>query len=420
MQIPLSKIKVKNRQRSDFGDVEGLAKSISERGLINPLTITEEGDEFVLIAGERRLRALQSLDWTEAPCRLFENLEVSEQKLIELEENIKRKQLTWQEEADAIAQLNTILGGDIDATAERAGIAKSYVYKNLRANRALQSGDEKIQKAATLETADRIRARKDSRKTDELFSELQVGEEPTPPSSATQMEEEVLNADFTVWAQTYSGEKFNLLHCDFPYGIDYDKAKMGQVETWGAYDDSFATYEMLCNTLALFHKNFMAPKFHVIFWFSMVHYTWTYDFFTKAGFSVDPRPLIWHKTDNKGMAADANRRYRNIYETAFLMSFGDRLLAHCPSNVYGCPTYKSGHISEKPEAMLKHFLSGVCDEYSKLLDPTCGGGSALRAAHALKANRLLGLELDQDYCDFARGQLRRAKTLDAAAKSVRE
>ena len=55
MLIDISKIKVAERIRKDFGNIKELADDIKENGLINPPVVTPD---FELIAGERRLRAL--------------------------------------------------------------------------------------------------------------------------------------------------------------------------------------------------------------------------------------------------------------------------------------------------------------------------------------------------------------------------
>jgi N6-adenosine-specific RNA methylase IME4 len=55
---------VGERHRKDMGDIAGLAASIHELGLLHPIVITPDGE---LIAGERRLRAAESLGWSEIP-----------------------------------------------------------------------------------------------------------------------------------------------------------------------------------------------------------------------------------------------------------------------------------------------------------------------------------------------------------------
>lgn len=58
-------IKIGNRIHKDFGDIEELAGDIEQNGLINPPVVTPD---LVLIAGERRLRALKHLGWTWSRC----------------------------------------------------------------------------------------------------------------------------------------------------------------------------------------------------------------------------------------------------------------------------------------------------------------------------------------------------------------
>jgi predicted RNA methylase len=61
--------------------------------------------------------------------------------------------------------------------------------------------------------------------------------------------------------------------------------------------------------------------------------------------------------------------------------------------------------------MLEHFLQMFIDSHSSFLDPTCGSGSSLRAAEHLGAQRILGLELDIDYCEAARKALKQSRDM---------
>jgi ParB/RepB/Spo0J family partition protein len=62
--LPIDSIIVGERHRRDLGDIDGLAASIDELGLLHPIVVRPDG---MLIAGERRLRAAQKLGWTEIP-----------------------------------------------------------------------------------------------------------------------------------------------------------------------------------------------------------------------------------------------------------------------------------------------------------------------------------------------------------------
>jgi len=54
-------------------------------------------------------------------------------------------------------------------------------------------------------------------------------------------------------------------------------------------------------------------------------------------------------------------------------------------------------MNEKPTAMLRHFMQMIVDEYTFMLDPTCGSANALKAAQALNAGSVLGIERDEEF-----------------------
>lgn len=62
--VLIDQISIGDRFRKDLGDITGLAKSIQEHGLLQPVVLSEN---YQLIAGERHLQASKSLGWTEIP-----------------------------------------------------------------------------------------------------------------------------------------------------------------------------------------------------------------------------------------------------------------------------------------------------------------------------------------------------------------
>lgn len=60
--VKLSDIIVSERLRKDAGDIAELAESIKRYGLLNPITLRRDGDQYVLLAGWRRLEACRMLD----------------------------------------------------------------------------------------------------------------------------------------------------------------------------------------------------------------------------------------------------------------------------------------------------------------------------------------------------------------------
>jgi N6-adenosine-specific RNA methylase IME4/ParB-like chromosome segregation protein Spo0J len=91
--IAINEIKVGERHRRDLGDIEELAASIAQVGLLQPIALTLDGH---LIAGERRLRAVQLLGWRSIPSTLIP-LNLDQIVRGEFAENAVRKNFTLSE-----------------------------------------------------------------------------------------------------------------------------------------------------------------------------------------------------------------------------------------------------------------------------------------------------------------------------------
>ena len=92
------------REDFDQQSIEELAQSIKEKGVIQPLLVRRKGDNYELIAGERRFRAAKSMGLNEIPVIVRD---VSDQDSLELAliENIQREELNPIEEAHAYQHL---------------------------------------------------------------------------------------------------------------------------------------------------------------------------------------------------------------------------------------------------------------------------------------------------------------------------
>lgn len=111
MRIAIDQITVRKRVRHELGDIDGLAQSLRDYGLIHPILVTDERNrkEYRLIAGERRLRAAQSLGWSHIEARVVDGSSPAEQLGTEIDENLHRKPLTPDEIADARTRLERML-----------------------------------------------------------------------------------------------------------------------------------------------------------------------------------------------------------------------------------------------------------------------------------------------------------------------
>lgn len=123
----------KSQPRVDFNEQElnSLAASIKENGILQPVSVRQCGINYEIISGERRLRAAKICGLEEVPCIIYD---VDEEKsaVLALIENIQRKDLSYFEEAIAIDKLISYYGLTQEEAASRLGKAQSTIANKLR------------------------------------------------------------------------------------------------------------------------------------------------------------------------------------------------------------------------------------------------------------------------------------------------
>ncbi len=120
------------RQAFAEESLEELAKSIKEKGILQPITVRKcSEDEFEIVAGERRFRAAQMAGHVEVPAII---IEANDQQALELAliENIQRSDLNPMEEAEAYEQLMNEYGLTQAQVADRVGKMRATVANVLR------------------------------------------------------------------------------------------------------------------------------------------------------------------------------------------------------------------------------------------------------------------------------------------------
>ena len=443
MRIALADLEIfTDRQRSDFGDIDGLADSMRRIGQISPVAVEPLGDgRYRLIAGERRCKAATKLGWTYVEALELRELDPRERELVELEENVRRKQLSWPEEIAAVEKYVTIAKEPRALSAKSLGLSEESLSQRLTLAEAIQE-NPKLKEiptwtaAYTQHTASQKRAMEaamesllgdnDDEEDFKLFEDAEEAEDedededapvapkvslapkaPAPPRTSAFRAE---NNSFLNWAPNYSGERFNFIHCDFPYGVGMDSnALMNTSHRWKTiedrYEDDPDIFDRLVRTFFEHQDKFIATSAHCLFWLAHKNYGRIASRFAHFGWSVCETPIIWHKTDNAGIAPDPRRWPRRTYEIAIFASRDDRKIVKVKAASFGGPATKEHHISEKPMQMLSHFFEMVVDQHTTILDPTCGSGTALRVAKSLGAAKGLGLDVMDEHVAWTNKKL---------------
>lgn len=119
------------RRTFDEGKIEELAASIRNQGIIQPLVVRPKGDNFELIAGERRWRAALKAGLTRVPV-VVRNADDHEALQLALVENLQREDLNPIEEANGYKRLQEEFQWSQEEMAERVGKSRPAIANSIR------------------------------------------------------------------------------------------------------------------------------------------------------------------------------------------------------------------------------------------------------------------------------------------------
>lgn len=427
--VPLKDIIVEGRAREDFGEVGELAQSIRTLGLLQPIVLENNNE---LRAGERRFRAMQLLGWTEAPCVFLHELSEVDRLRVELEENSKRKNLTWQEEIGIVTRLHKLMKEQNptltnETIAERLNISPSKLQKDLSIASAMKDnpdvGKEKTAVDAFRRTQ-RIREnalrKLEASMLGELdLSNLVVGEENGEgepkrekktggepireiPKLFTHQSCTIMNMDCLEGIKTLHDESVDLLITDFPFGVDLDKNADFERSWEEVYQDKpDQLLETLLPQLAEQYARVLKTGAHFYIFYPSIY---EHRFRTTLGehLTIQNVPLIWNKRFG-GTTFSPYTRYAPNFEPILFGSKGPfketRKLSepgYCVLNYDSLAGGKKGHPAEKPLDLIIYLVSQSSVEGELVLDTFSGSGSTARACQRM-GRKAIAFELSQHW-----------------------
>ena len=126
MKIPIDSIIIGPRQRAfTIEGVNALTSSFLDVGQINPITVKATPAGWELVAGRHRLEAARALKWTQIEATDVGQIDDIMHQKIELEEDIRRTDRTWQEKCLAIAKLHNLI------SLEKNSQGESWTTRNM-------------------------------------------------------------------------------------------------------------------------------------------------------------------------------------------------------------------------------------------------------------------------------------------------
>ena len=120
------------RQKFDETSLDELTASIKEKGILTPITVQKVGNQFILIAGERRLRASKKAGLKKIPVYIIDVADDAEMIEMALIENIQRENLNPIEEAEAYIYLNNRFKFSQEKIAKSVGKKRVTISNSLR------------------------------------------------------------------------------------------------------------------------------------------------------------------------------------------------------------------------------------------------------------------------------------------------
>lgn len=134
IQIPVDEIMpnpFQPRRRFDITALSELAESISQVGIITPISVRMAPGGYELVCGERRLRAAKMAGLKTIPA-LIVDISDKESAIIAITENMQRKELTFFEEAESMQNLIEFHSLTQESVAQQLGKSQAAVANKIR------------------------------------------------------------------------------------------------------------------------------------------------------------------------------------------------------------------------------------------------------------------------------------------------
>jgi len=426
---------VSDRQRKEFDDkaLGELKESIRELGQIQPgLCWTNREGQKQLVVGERRLRACKSLKTPFHYQMISSETDSYKIALIELSENLFRKDLTWREEADAKAKLHRIFqelygetrpgargGHSIADTASYLGKAKGSTAEDIRLSEWASEIPEVASAKNRAEALKTVKRLKESAGRQIALDTARKKVVSAPGNSevvqvstddiCTMEEFEARLTYFDcrclggTFPETCPEGPFDLVFFDPPWGVELDKVS----EASGSkvdYADSKEVFHAMFSEWVKKLYSVMSEDSHLYVFFGIVHHEFVYAILEDAGFETNRMPLVWYK---KGTHRTRNpkrwpgRSYEPIafahkgHKPLYKQGAEDVITTKPPT-----PKMKASHKSAKHPEIYRELLERSAKPGDKVLDPMAGSGMCAVACEHLKETLALEWTLVEELQEF--------------------
>jgi ParB-like chromosome segregation protein Spo0J/DNA modification methylase len=428
--LPIADLTISpDRQRREFDPeaLEELGTSIQKLGLLHPIVVRESGEgKYRLVAGERRLRAITQIYdlWEETircngeqvpfrhvPCLSLGDLTPLDAEEAELDENLRRKDLTWQEHAAALKRLHALRTAQADERLDSGVVEKHSVTK--LATEVLGRSDGAFRDAIRKEliVADHLDNPEVAKATTvaEAFKVLKQQEQRTKNEALAKEVGASMDSNFHTILQGDSlyhlrgiAQSFDVICSDPPYGMNAHQFgdAAGRMSAGSGithnYDDTYENWQKLMTAMIPLLFDVAKPQAHMYLFCDFDRFHELKAMCQAAGWYVFRTPLVYFKTGG-GRVPLPEMGPRRCYELVLYAVKGKKPVTHIyPDVIQAGADSQESHGAQKSVAVFQNLLQRSCNPGDLVLDPCAGTGTVALAAHNLKC-RATCIEQSPEY-----------------------
>lgn len=410
-----------DRQRKVFDPmkIQEMSNGIQAKGLLHAPVMRRQGDKIVLVAGETRIRAIDNLWMLGGQLRfngelipegfipyvtLGELTELEAQEA-ELEENIRRTDLTWQESSAALQKLHSIRSARAQAEGRIHTIADTAVEIKGRSEGSYQESVRKelivakhlsnpeVAKAKTVDEAFKVLKKQEAQQQNIARAQA-VG------TTFTAQVHKAFNVNCLEWMAGCDPESFDVILTDPPYGMGADTFGDGGdgrlTNNEHHYKDDIDTWRTLMAAWCPLSYRVAKPQAHAYVFCDIDNFHELKGMMQKAGWYVFRTPFVCTKPGS-GRVPLPFEGPRRQYEILLYAIKGKKpITAIYPDVLSSTADANMTHGAQKPVELFEQLLLRSVRPGDMVLDSFAGSGTIIPAAHRFKC-KAVALELNQEY-----------------------
>jgi site-specific DNA-methyltransferase (adenine-specific) len=348
-------------------------------------------------------------------------------KSMELEENLKRKDMEWPEIVAAKQQLFELMEkihgvqktSGFTKSETRTGQTEGFGVRKLAAmlgeSPATTSQDLQLSrmvkvipglakadnKTAAMRTGmlglmiEAIKQKNTETEKARLASNVIASKDGTLPPPEKEKDWTLYEGDFRGNITSVASSSVDLVFTDLPYGVDIDKNDMQGV----TFSDSRETIIDLLPDITSHSYRVLRDERYAAFWFGFNFYYELKTSLEKAGFIVDPVPVVWIK--HRNYSPNPLCLHNRSYEQCLIARKGKaKFVRPGQSNIIDIPNVaidQKVQVAQKPITLCQKFIEDMTLPSATILDMFAGSGSTGVAALASGRKTIL-FELDPTQC----------------------